>query len=87
VTENAPRLMTREEAAAYCSISLNGFGNWVRNGIVPRPVPGTKRWDRRAIDKALDEISGIKPTAIAAEEDEADRWFREYEENKQRERG
>ena len=24
----APRLLTREQAAAYCSLSIHGFGEW-----------------------------------------------------------
>jgi hypothetical protein len=55
----APRLLTREQAAFYCGISLATFAGWVRLGIVPGPVPGTHRWDRKAIDGALDALSRI----------------------------
>ena len=28
----APRLLTREQAAAYCAVSLTAFTEWVRRG-------------------------------------------------------
>lgn len=50
-----PRGLTREQAAEYCGCdSLAAFDDWQRRGIVPRPIPGTQRWDRKAIDRALD---------------------------------
>lgn len=56
-----PRGMTREEAAAYCGCeSMAAFSDWVRRGIIPHPLPGTHRWDRKAIDAALDRASGLE---------------------------
>jgi hypothetical protein len=55
----APRLMTREQAAAYCGVAITTFTTWVQRGTVPGPVPGTHRWDRKAIDGALDALSRI----------------------------
>ena len=55
----APRLLTREQAAAYCGVGLTTFTTWIRRGIVPGPVHGTHRWDRKAIDAALDALSHI----------------------------
>ncbi len=57
----APRLLTREQAAAYCGVSVQTFTSWVRGGIVPGPLPGTRRWDKRAIDATLDLVSRIGP--------------------------
>ena len=54
-----PRLLTREQAAAYCGLSVHGFSEWVRSGRLPGPLLGTIRWDRRAIDAAIDRASGI----------------------------
>jgi predicted DNA-binding transcriptional regulator AlpA len=54
-----PRLVTRAEAAAYCGLSCQGFSRWVKNGRLPGPIAGTARWDLRAIDAALDSLSGI----------------------------
>ena len=56
-----PRGMTKRDAAAYCGCeSLAAFDDWVRREIVPRPIPGTHRWDRKAIDIKLDLASGLQ---------------------------
>jgi hypothetical protein len=58
-----PRCLSRDQAAAYCGCdSLSTFTDWVRRGIVPGPIPGTHRWDRKAIDAALDQASGLSST-------------------------
>ncbi len=54
-----PRLMTRDEAAAYLNVSLSTFSNWQTMGRIPGPVEGTARWDRKAIDYILDNLSGL----------------------------
>jgi hypothetical protein len=58
VTES-PRLMTRGGAAAYCDLSPGGFSSWVESHMLPPALPGTRRWDRRALDLALDRLSGM----------------------------
>ena len=65
-----PRGMSRETAAAYCGLKPEGFDNWVRSGLLPPKMPGTNRWDRKAIDMALDRLSNIKQDAPSA----YDRW-------------
>lgn len=58
-----PRCLSREDAAAYAGCdSLSTFSDWVRRGILPGPIPGTHRWDRKAIDAALDRASGLQAT-------------------------
>jgi hypothetical protein len=78
VTE--PRLMTGAEAAAYLGLTPASFTKWVADGRAPRPLPGTRRWDRKAIDLALDKASGIPPAPVLKEdqEDEGEKWLREY---------
>jgi len=58
----APRLLTREQAAAYCGLSVHGFSEWVKSGKLPGPIRGTLRWDRKAIDAAIDQASGLNPS-------------------------
>lgn len=54
------RCLTKQEAAAYCGCkTISSFNDWVRRGIVPPPIKGTRRWDARAIDAALDRKSGL----------------------------
>ncbi|MDK1489399.1 hypothetical protein QN219_04925 [Sinorhizobium sp. 7-81] len=72
---DAPRLVGRKEAAAYLGIAPGTFSLWVSTHKMPPPVPGTRKWDRKAIDAKLDEISGLTP----AEPEEAyDKWTREH---------
>lgn len=61
-----PRGMTRVRAAAYCGVSTSTFDEWRARGLVPGPLSGTKRWDRRAIDAALDRASGLTQPARSA---------------------
>ena len=72
--------MTGAEAAAYLGLAPASFTKWVADGRAPRPLPGTRRWDRKAIDFALDKISGI-PSASASNEDQVEeerQWLRDY---------
>jgi hypothetical protein len=65
-----PRLLTRDLAASYCSLSVQGFSEWVRTGRLPGPIEGTSRWDLKAIDAALDLASGILNRAAPSPLDE-----------------
>jgi hypothetical protein len=80
VNDNLPHLITREQAAWLCSLTPSGFSGWVAKGKMPKMLPGTRRWSRRAVELALEAISGVKPESSVVSvdtEDEADRWFRE----------
>jgi len=55
----APRLIGREAAAAYVSVSPNIFDQMVNDGKMPRPklLCGRRRaWDVRALDDAVDNL-------------------------------
>ena len=54
-----PRLLSREDAAEYCGVTAWTFDAWRRADLIPGPAPGTKRWDRKALDLALDRLSNI----------------------------
>lgn len=57
-----PRGLAREQAAAYVGCeSLSAFDDWVRRKLIPGPMKGTHRWDRKALDRALDRLSGDEP--------------------------
>jgi len=64
------RGLTRDDAAEYLGLTTEGFSEWVRRGIVPGPIPGTHRWDKKAIDAALDKASGLNLTMPTA----YDKW-------------
>lgn len=69
-----PRLVGRKEAADYLGIGESTFSLWVANHKMPPCIPGTRKWDRRAIDAKLDEISGLDTTQT---EDHYQKWMRE----------
>lgn len=55
-----PRGLSAAAAAEYVGCeTVAAFRSWVRRGIMPGPIPGTHRYDKRAIDLALDRLSQI----------------------------
>ncbi|TFV69425.1 hypothetical protein E4K64_33375 [Bradyrhizobium frederickii] len=90
MTALEPRLISGSEAAAYCGVTVATWAKWVAAGIVPPPLPGTRRWDRKAIDLALDKASGIKAPSSSSDPREQDfdsaydQWKRDHEANKAR---
>jgi hypothetical protein len=73
-----PRLMSGKAAAAYCGVAAPTFAKWVAAGLMPAPVMG-RRWDRKAIDIALDLASGIRTTRPAEYVDELAIWQRDHD--------
>jgi predicted DNA-binding transcriptional regulator AlpA len=61
LTPDVRRCYDRKEAASYVGVSPNSFDKLVRRGIMPRPTKllGRKVWDRRALDRVLDGLTGI----------------------------
>jgi hypothetical protein len=57
-TSLPPRLLTRELAAAYLSVSTYILDCMVADGRMPQPkVVGTRLlWDRLALDRAVDSL-------------------------------
>jgi predicted DNA-binding transcriptional regulator AlpA len=72
--DNRPLVLTRPEAAEMCSLGVSTFDTWVRKKILPGPIEGTRRWSRRAIERALAgdvvqvalPVSGVEHAATAA---------------------
>ncbi|WP_182086948.1 helix-turn-helix domain-containing protein [Aureimonas sp. ME7] len=62
----SPLILTRQEAADLLGISTSTFDKWVRKGVAPASISGTRRWSRAALERAM---SGVAPSA--ANEDEA----------------
>ncbi|TCP60589.1 hypothetical protein EV663_10997 [Rhodovulum bhavnagarense] len=61
----ARRGLSREEAAAYVSVSPNFFDSMVREGLMPGPkrVKARVFWDRYQLDVAFDALPGDTPSA------------------------
>lgn len=54
-----PRILAKAVAAQYCGLTEKGFDEWVKTGKLPRAMKGTRRWDKVALDIALDRLSGV----------------------------
>jgi predicted DNA-binding transcriptional regulator AlpA len=55
----APRLISREAAAAYVCVSPNTFDEMAKSGRMPRPKRLSDRriaWDVRELDGAVDRL-------------------------------
>jgi predicted DNA-binding transcriptional regulator AlpA len=53
------RLVTEKEAAEIVGLELATFRAWVSSGRLPQPIPDCGTFDLKAIDAALDRISGL----------------------------
>ncbi|MEX2650316.1 MAG: hypothetical protein WD673_15005 [Alphaproteobacteria bacterium] len=56
-----PRGLNRDQAARYVGLSMTTFNRFVVEGLLPGPLHFGRRrvWDRRALDEALDRMSGL----------------------------
>lgn len=79
--DNSPRLLGRKEAAAYLGIAESTFSMWVATHKMPSAIFGTRKWDKRAIDAKLDEISGLTANDNTGETD-LQKWRRERDARK-----
>jgi len=55
----APRLISREAAAAYVNVSPTTFDEMVKDGTMPKPkrLSGRRKaWDVRTLDVAVDSL-------------------------------
>lgn len=64
------RLLTKPEACEYVKLTPAAFDVWRKRGLLPGPIEGTRRWDRVALDKALDKLSGIASESGSSPYDE-----------------
>lgn len=71
------RIVNNTEARNYLGISRTLFEKLQKQGVIPQPLPGTKRYDIKAIDKALDRIALSGGTHIDDPDEQAasyERW-------------
>lgn len=70
------RVYSRKEAASYVCVSPGKFDKLVAEGRLPAPLPmpGVKRWDKSALDEALNLMSNLRPETIAGSRSAYDAW-------------
>jgi hypothetical protein len=59
------RLVSEKKAAEAIGVELATFRDWVSSGRLPQPLPDCGLFDLKAIDAALDRISGLGNAANA----------------------
>jgi hypothetical protein len=53
------RLVSEKEAADAAGLDLATFRAWVASGKLPKPIPDCNKYDVKAIDAAIDRVSGL----------------------------
>jgi hypothetical protein len=71
-----PRLLSREQLLKLLNISSSTFARWRAAGLLPDPLPGTKRWDRLAIERALDRAGSAAERRAPTLAERAGQWVR-----------
>jgi hypothetical protein len=64
------RLATEQQAAEAIGLELATFRSWVQCGRLPKPLPDCGLFDMKAINAALDRISGLVSPSNAL-----DAWY------------
>jgi hypothetical protein len=54
-----PRLLSRCAAAAYCGLTAETFEKHIRPHVFPIEIGARRLWDVRALDRWLDQRSGL----------------------------
>jgi hypothetical protein len=62
---NMARLVNEKDAADAVGLDLATFHEWVSSGRLPRPIADCGKYDLKAIDAAIDRISGLGSPANA----------------------
>ena len=80
-----PRNLTKEQAAAYYGMTVSGFDHWVKTRKLPAAMKGTSRWDKVALDQAIDLLSGISPDTLPPRPSDLAKFIAEREARKRAE--
>jgi hypothetical protein len=59
------RLASEQQAAQDIGLDVATFRAWVDCGRLPKPLPDCGKFDLKAIDAALDRVSGLDTPANA----------------------
>ncbi len=83
-----PRLLTRDQAAAFCGLSVRQFSKALRtsddlgDGILPDPISlgGQDLWHVEMLRQRLDALAGL--SAKLDDEDEAERRVKKWRQSR-----
>lgn len=54
-----PRLLSRDASAAYCGVTAETFEEHIRPHIPPIEIGARRLWDVKALDRWVDQQSGL----------------------------
>lgn len=63
-----PRLLCQDAAAAYCGVIAETFEKHIRPHVPPVEIGSRRLWDIKALDRWLDEQSGLTDAPRPLEE-------------------
>jgi hypothetical protein len=63
-----PRLLARDAAAAYCGVITERFEKHIRPYVKPVEIGSRVLWDIKALDRWLDQQSGLDSIVQPVEE-------------------
>jgi excisionase family DNA binding protein len=72
------RVYNRDEAASYVGVSPGFFESLVAGGKMPSALPmgRIRRWDKVALDRALDVLGGVDRSAESVPPSPYEAWSR-----------
>jgi len=69
-----PRLLRRAQVLELLNVRSSTLARWIERGIIPPPIDGTARWDRLAIERALDRAGQVAEPSPPSLAERASRW-------------
>lgn len=75
------RVLNRKEAASYAGVSPGHFAKLVDLGTMPGPLSSygsARRWDKSALDRALNTAGGIADLGKTADVSAYDLWSQSH---------
>jgi len=70
-TPGWPRLLSKEDLCIYLGgVCASTIDAWRNKGIIPDVLEGTTKFDRLAVDRAINKRSGLSNEAVS----ELDEW-------------
>ena len=70
MTAQRPRLITTSQLRAYLGCDGRAMRKLRERGLLPEPLPGTRRYDFKAVERALDRRTAPAAESSSAEAEE-----------------
>lgn len=71
-----PALLNRSQVAQLWGVSVNTVSRYVRNGTMPAPLPGSRRWSKAEVLRARDRLNNPDSGTADAKITPLEEWRR-----------